>query len=222
MKRHAERLQTGAFPQRAHCLNYRACARCIAVAMPCRPTADVCALRGARTRSPSARSRCALRSMPPRGRHHCALRSRRRPRARRLPIGRRPPAERLSRRVGSASLDGSQRSPSLAAPQPTLTNQSRSLNRSNRLRGWCKMCICAHKRAFGTFAAPNDLALRGFSAMRCRLPRKGKAAGPLHPAALPKPVSMPRLAQRSISSSMLRTASFAAWMPSPFAMPAML
>ena len=52
MKRHAERLQTGVFPQRAHCLNYRACARCIAVAMPCRPTADVRALRGARTRSP--------------------------------------------------------------------------------------------------------------------------------------------------------------------------
>ncbi len=50
------------------------------------------------------------------------------------------------------------------------------------------MCICAHKRAFGTFAAPNDLALRGFSAMRCRLPRKGKAAGPLHPAAFPKSV----------------------------------
>ena len=69
----------------------------------------------------SARSRCALRSMPPIGRHHCALRSRRHPRARRLPIGRRPPAGRLSRRV-VASLDCSQRSQSAG---PRLSRCSR-------------------------------------------------------------------------------------------------
>lgn len=185
-----------------------------------RPTSARFAARGpARL---SARSRCTLRSMPPIGRHHCALRSRRRPRARRLPMGRRPPAGRLSRRV-VASLDCSQRSQSAG---PRLSRRSRINPGSSTSRvasGVDARC------AFVLTNAPSARSLRqmilpcgGFSAMRRRLPRKGKAAGPLHPAAFRNPYSMLRLAQRSISSSMLRTASFAAWMPSPFAMPAML
>lgn len=56
--------------------------------------------------------------------------------------------------------------PLAAGRRGSRTTAARSTNRVAALRG-CKMYECTHERAFGTFAAPFDLALRGLLADCC-------------------------------------------------------
>ena len=190
--------------------------------MLCRPMADVRALRSARTRSPSARSRCALRSMPPIGRHHCVLRSRRRPRARRLPMGRRPPAGRLSRRV-VASLDCFLGSQSAGRASSGAHGSTPAAQRVESLPGLMQdVHLYSQTRLRHVRCAKWSCPAGLLGDALWRSSRKEKAAGPLHPAAFPKIVSDEATAQRSMPSSMLCTVSIAAWIPRPLAIPAML
>lgn len=165
----------GLYRAQARC----ACARrgiCLAAdrfAATNRPTQSGTAASPQSPRGLGPRSRSTLRSMSPLG---SSLRAALTP----APTGETchwhlSPAGRLSQRVGAASLDGFHRSPSPAAPQLLLTNHGGPLNESSRGPPWlrvaalrgCKMYERTHERAFGTFAAPFDLALRGLLADCC-------------------------------------------------------
>lgn len=135
-----------------------------------------------------------------------------------------------SARLRSTASMGRRHSPHLN--RCSRTTAARSTSRVAALRG-CKMYECTHKRAFGTFAAPFDLALRGHARELLRRIRDvGSAAlclrsGPQTKGDNRDPAPSCRLwktrVQRlSIPSSIERAMSLAPSMPRPFAIPSAL
>lgn len=221
---------------------YRAQARCACARRVIGASADRFAATNRPTQSGTAaspqsprglgpRSRSTLRSMGPLG---SSLRAALTP----APTGETchwhlSPAGRLSQRVGAASFDGFHRSPSLAAPQPLLTNHGGPLNESSRGPPWlqdvrmcsqtrlrrvrCAIRSCPAGPARGLLRRIRDV---GSAALRLR-PRPQTKGGNRDPAPGCRPweTCVQRLSK---PSSIERAMSLAPSMPRPFAIPSAL
>ena len=149
-------------------------------------------------------------------------------------IGRRPPAVRLSQRVVAATFDGFHRSPSLAAPQPLLTNHADAAQRVESRRSVIARCTNVLTNepssrslrhsilpcgAFSPTSAPRSR--RGFGCAPFAAPTANEKAAPGDPAPECR-LSENRLQRLSMPSFIDRAMSFALSMPRPFAIPSAL